>query len=65
MKAQASLRICPDSPEPSMLVYTKYGCIWRLGQKLKLYPTSLRQYGSLFEAFAYMRPATALPILTA
>ena len=29
-KAQASLRICTDSPEPLLLAYTKYGCRWRL-----------------------------------
>ena len=28
-KALKSLRICTDSPEPSLLAYTKYGSRWR------------------------------------
>ena len=30
---QASLRKCVDSPESSLLVYTKYGSRWRPGPK--------------------------------
>ena len=26
VKAQTGLHICEDSPEPSLLAYTKYGC---------------------------------------
>ena len=29
-RAQASLRTCADSPEPSLLAYRKYGYRWRL-----------------------------------
>ena len=34
-KAQASLRKCADSPETSLLDYTKYGCRWSFRLKFR------------------------------
>ena len=34
-KDQARLRIRADSPDPSLLAYTKYGCRWRSRRKLR------------------------------
>ena len=34
-KAQASLHICADSPELSLLAYTKYGCRWKFIPKYR------------------------------
>ena len=39
MKDQASLRKCADSPDPSLLAYTNYGCRWRF--RIKFRPLAL------------------------
>ena len=37
-KAQTSLRKCADSPEPSLLAYSRFGCRRRLGHKFSHLP---------------------------
>ena len=52
----ASLRICAGSPEPSLLVYTKFGYVDEdSDQILDLLPCLIGQYGRLNEFFAHMR----------
>ena len=53
--AQASLRICTDSPEPSLLAHTKYGCRLRLRtnfRPLALLDTSARAFIKVICAYA-------------
>ena len=53
-KANANLRICADSPEPSLLAHTKYGCRRRLRPKIRPLAHWIR-HGRLLQAFAHMR----------